>query len=68
MDPPKKHHQRKHRLKQGLGEMKQDPNATPQVMPKTTQEFEEPGISENIIQPRARDAPVKTPDDDDEQG
>jgi hypothetical protein len=68
MDPPKEHHQGMRRLGHVFSEMKQDPTATPQVMPKTTQEFEECGISKSILQPRTADAPVKMPDDDDEQG
>lgn len=68
MDPPKGHHQRTHRPEQAFAEMKQDPIATPQAMPKTTQEFKEPVISGRILHPRTGDAPVKTPDDDHEQG
>lgn len=69
MGPPKKHHHRRtRRLEQAFTEMKTDPTASPQVKRKTTQKLEEPSISESILQPRAGDAPVKTPNDDHEQG
>lgn len=70
MGSPKKHHHRRtRRLEQAFAEMKADPTASPQVKRKTTQKLEEPtSISESIPQPRAEDAPVKTPDDDHEQG
>ncbi|KAF4768673.1 hypothetical protein HAV15_002424 [Penicillium sp. str.  len=68
MGPPKKHHHRRtRRLEQAFAEMKADPNASPQVKSKTTQKLEGPSNSESILQPRAGDAPVKTPDDDHEQ-
>ena len=69
MGPPKKYHRRRtRRLEQAFAEMKADPTASPQVNRKTTQKLEEPSISESILQPQAGDAPVKTPDDDHEQG
>lgn len=48
--------------------MEQNPTATPQVMPNTVQELEVPESSQKTLQPRVGDAPVKTPDDDYEQG
>jgi hypothetical protein len=41
-----------------VAEMKQDPTATPQVMSKTAQEFEESDISKSILQPRTADARI----------
>ncbi|KAJ5203262.1 hypothetical protein N7449_005341 [Penicillium cf. viridicatum] len=68
MGPPQKHHHRRtRRREQAFAEMKADPTASPQVKRKTTQKLEEPSISESTLQPRAGDAPVKTPDDDHEQ-
>ena len=68
MNPPKEHHQQTHRLEHVFTEMKQDPTAIPQVIPKTTHEFEEPGISKGFLNSRTIEALVKMPNDDDEQG
>lgn len=69
MGPPKRiHHRRTRRLGQAFADIKAEPTASQQVKRKTTQKLEEPNISESILQPRAGDAPVKTPDDDHEQG
>ncbi|OQE43588.1 hypothetical protein PENCOP_c003G07788 [Penicillium coprophilum] len=65
MDPPK-HHLRRRRIKQEPAKMKQDPTIAPHVMPKATQELEQPGISESIIH-RVGDALIKASDDVHEQ-